>query len=238
MEGIKNETIGIGSIVEIIKSKNREIEFVRVPLFELSANDFLTYAKSDLVDNDEKGLINALSNAKRAISNRIDEIIMLSLLRKISLKQRWNIPTKMDKLGAIGIFVPGILQRKITSKRNLLEHEYIKPKDSQDVVDIIEIAKLFLASTERYIELGRLGAIDPLDGSCILFNIFSGNIEIYMEDHDEIIEISQINEDDLMDLAKELTNIKTHGSYSVRHGDESWDEFHAEKINHIRRFGT
>jgi len=238
MEGIKNETIGIGGIVEIIKSNHRELEFVRVPLFELSANDFLTYAKSDLVDNDEKGLINALSNAKRAISNRMDELIMLSLLRKISLKQRWNIPTKMDKLRAIGIFVPGILQRRITSMRNLLEHEYIKPTDSQDVEDIIEIAELFLASTERYIELGLLGAIDPLDGNCILFNIFSDNIEIYMKDHEEIIDISQINEDDLMDFAKELTNIKSYFSYTVHHGDMSWDEFHAEKISHIRSFGT
>jgi hypothetical protein len=42
----------------------------------------------------------------------------------------------------------------------------------------------------------------------------------------------------LMDLAKELTNIKSLDSYSVHHGDMSWDEFHAEKINHIRSFGT
>lgn len=143
MNGIENENIGISGVIEILKSKDSDVEFVRIPLFEISAKEFLTFAKSDFKDNDEKGLINAISNAKRAISNRMDEMIKLSGLQKISLKNRWNIPTKMDKLSAIGILVPGLLQRKITTMRNLLEHEYIKPKNSQEVEDVIDIAELF-----------------------------------------------------------------------------------------------
>ena len=228
MKGIENENIGISGVIEILKSKDRDVEFVRIPLFEITAKEFLTFAKSDFKDNDEKGLINALSNAKRAISNRMDEMIKLSCLQKISSKNRWNIPTKMDKLSAIGIFVPGLLQRKITSMRNLLEHEYIKPKDSQEVEDVIDIAELFLASTEKYIEFGLLGAIDLLGNNYVIFNIISDKLEIYTEKQEEIIDLSQIDENDLIDLAKELTNLKTNETSCTRCGDMSWADFYFE----------
>lgn len=232
MNGIENENIGISGVIEILKSKDSDVEFVRIPLFEISAKEFLTFAKSDFKDNDEKGLINALSNAKRAISNRMDEMIKLSCLQKIGSKNRWNIPTKMDKLSAIGIFVPNLLQRKITSMRNLLEHDYIKPKDSQEVEDVIDIAELFLASTEKYIEFGLLGAI--VGYTNVIFNIMSGKLEIYTEKQEEIIDLSQIDENNLMDLAKELTNLKTNETSYTHNGDMSWDDFYTEKINDIR----
>jgi hypothetical protein len=122
----------------------------------------------------------------------------------------------MDKLSVIGIFVPRLLQRKITSKRNLLEHEYIRPKDSQEVEDVIEIAELFLASTEKYIDFGLLGAIDLLRYNYAIFNIMSEQIEIYTEKHEEIIDLSQVEENDLMNLAKTLTNckIRNYAPYS------------------------
>jgi len=201
MRDFENENIGISDVIEILKSKNRDVEYVRIPIFEISAKEFLTYAKSDFKENDEKGLINALSNAKRAISNRMDEMIKLSCLQKNSSKNRWNIPTKMDKLSAIGIFAPGLLQRKITSMRNLLEHEYIKPKDSQEVEDVIDIAELFLKSTEKYIDFGLLATID-YRGCHVIFNIMSDKLEIYTMKQEEIIDLSQIDEICLIDLAK------------------------------------
>lgn len=234
MKGIENKNIGISGVIGGLKSKDHDVEFVRIPLFEISAKEFLTFAKSDFKDNDEKGLINALSNAKRAISNRMDEILKLSCLQKISLKNRWNVPTKMDKLSAIGIFVPGVLQRKITSMRNLLEHEYIKPKDSQEVEDVVDIAELFLASTEKYIEFGLLGAIALHGTNYVIFNIMSDKLEIYTGKQEEIIDLSQIDENDLMDLAKELTNLKTNETSYSHCGDMSWDDFYADKVNKIR----
>ena len=236
MKDSDNENIGISGVIEILKSKDRDIEFVRIPLFEISANDFLIFAKSDFKDNDEKGLVNALTNAKRAISNRMDEMIKLSCLQKISSKERWSVPTKMDKLSAIGIFVPRLLQRKITSIRNLLEHEYIRPKSSQEVEDVIEIAELFLLSTEKYIEFGLLGAIDLLGYNYAVFNVMSGQIEIYTEKHEEIINLSHVEENDLMNLAKILTNFKTIETSYSHHGDMSWDDFYAEKVNKNRNY--
>lgn len=230
MKGSENENIGIRGVIDILKSKDHDIEFVRIPLFEISANDFLIFAKSDFKDNDEKGLVNALSNAKRAISNRMDELIKLSCLQKISSKKRWSVPTKMDKLSATGIFVPRLLQRKITSIRNLLEHEYIRPNDSQEVEDVIEIAELFLLSTEKYIEFGLLGAIKLHGRNHTIFNVISGQIEIYAEKHKEIINLSHVEENDLINLAEMLTNCKTIGISHVHHGDMSWDDFYAEKV--------
>ena len=234
MRDFENENIGISDVIEILKSKNRDVEYVRIPIFEISAKEFLTYAKSDFKENDEKGLINALSNAKRAISNRMDEMIKLSCLQRISSKNRWNIPTKMDKLSAIGIFAPGLLQRKITSMRNLLEHEYIKPKDSQEVEDVIDIAELFLKSTEKYIDFGLLATIHYYRGCHVIFNIMSDKLEIYTTKQEEIIDLSQIDENCLIDLAKELTNSKTHEKSYSHSGDMSWDDYYSDKINEIR----
>ena len=63
MEDFENGNIGIHGVIELLKSKPPDPEFVRIPIFEISAKQFLTYAKSDFKDNDDKGLINALSNA-------------------------------------------------------------------------------------------------------------------------------------------------------------------------------
>lgn len=234
MKDFKNENIGIRGVIDILKSKNRDIEFVRIPLFEISAKEFLTFAKSDLKDKDEKGLINALSNAKRAISNRMDEIIKLSCLQKLSSKNKWNIPTKMAKLNEIGVFVPHLLQRKISSMRNLLEHEYIRPKNSQEVEEVIDIVELFLTSTEKYIEFGFLGTIDLFGCTYVIFNIVSDKIEIYGEKQEEIIDLSQIDEKDLLDLGKELTVLKTIDTSYSHNLDMSGDEFYANKVNNIR----
>jgi len=86
-----------------LKSNDRDVSFVRIPLFEISAKEFLTFAKSDFEDNDEKGLINALSNAKRAISNRMDEMIKLSCLQKIAWFCRflWSIAVARPRVAAI-----------------------------------------------------------------------------------------------------------------------------------------
>lgn len=234
MKDFKNENISIRDIIEILKSKERDVEFVRIPLFEISAEEFLTFAKSDFNENNDRGLINALSNAKRAISNRMDELIKLSCLQKISSKNRWNIPTKMDKLNVIGIFVPGLLQRKITAMRNILEHEYIKPKNSQEVNDVIDIAELFLRSTDGYIEFGFLGVID-LIGCCVIFNLMSDKVEIYREKQEEIIDLSQIDEKDILELGRELTVLKTINTGYTHHNDMTWDDFYAKKVNEIRK---
>ena len=47
MKAFENGNIGIRGVIEILKNKEYDIEFVRIPLFEISAKEFLNFAKSD-----------------------------------------------------------------------------------------------------------------------------------------------------------------------------------------------
>ena len=44
-------------------------------IFNISPKDFLRFAKEDLKERDERGLINSITNSKRAIDCQIDETI-------------------------------------------------------------------------------------------------------------------------------------------------------------------
>lgn len=232
MRNFRNENINIHDIIEIIKSENYDLDFVKIPLFELPPKKFLAFAKSDMKDNTEKGLVNAISNAKRAIACRNDELLKLAYLEKISQKNRWNIPIKMKNLNIIGISVPGILQRRITLIRNFLEHNYIIPSDSSKVKDIIDIAELFIGSTEKYVEFGLLASLNERENRYIIFNITKNIIEIYTKHQKNIINLSQIEEKDLLDLAKQLTELRTDSdpqSYTF-FGEKNWEDYYSYYI--------
>jgi hypothetical protein len=50
--------------------------------FELSSTDFMRFARSDLSENNEKSLVNALSNVKRALDCRIASLLWLFVTMK------------------------------------------------------------------------------------------------------------------------------------------------------------
>ncbi|MCJ7654613.1 MAG: hypothetical protein MUO97_04815, partial [Dehalococcoidia bacterium] len=98
------------------------------------------------------------SNAKRAIECRVDECLKLLNLDGFSSKHGWKLPYKIQVLQTFGISAPSILRRRITSKRNLLEHEYIRPRNQEEVQDIVEIAELFVKATDKYVENGYISS--------------------------------------------------------------------------------
>ena len=115
--------------------------------FDLKAEDFLSFAEEDVKGDKDKDIINALSNAKRAIENRMDHL--LYAFGYPILEEHWNFPEKIDMLNNLGIIAPRIL-RKINTIRNLLEHEYKLPNKAE-VEDAIDVAILFLESTKKFI---------------------------------------------------------------------------------------
>lgn len=115
--------------------------------FDLKAEDFLSFAEEDIKGNKHKDIINALSNAKRAIENRMD--LLLYAFGYPILEERWFFPKKLDMLKDLGIIAPRILG-KINTIRNLLEHEYKIPNKA-GVEDAIDVAILFLESTKNFI---------------------------------------------------------------------------------------
>lgn len=134
--------------------------------FEITPLEFLNYAKEDLKLKSNKGLIDAMSNAKRSIECQIDIIIIMLgydykkfdnskayLETKQFIKKFFNqnnVEGLTDRIKLLQILdiTPTFLISKIRNLRNKVEHEYIIPS-LQDVKEAIEIADLFIHSSLR-----------------------------------------------------------------------------------------
>jgi hypothetical protein len=108
---------------------------------------YLSFAEKDLRLGGPRGLVNGLSNAKRAIDCQV-----FSLLSTLGLSTNGGFPTRLERLSALGLTAPRIL-RNVVRLRNVLEHEYYLPKE-QEVQDAIDVASLFLGATRPYFSGG------------------------------------------------------------------------------------
>ncbi len=78
---------------------------LRLP-FEISSEEFLEYAKADFKENCNKAMINALSNTKRAIDNRVASLLYSFGLYEKSKRKNWDFPYCIDLLCKIGVVTP------------------------------------------------------------------------------------------------------------------------------------
>ncbi len=121
--------------------------------------DYLTFAKADIFEAGLRGLINGLSNAKRAIDCQADSFIcalglqpdnlnkQLAAVGLTELRQtQQGLPLKFRLLSELGIAAPTIVSR-MRKLRNALEHEYKRPR-RRDVCDAIDVAELFIQACE------------------------------------------------------------------------------------------
>lgn len=124
--------------------------------FQITPSDFIQFAKSDLKDNTNRGLINSLTNCKRAIDCEVDTILETfginlekynnksfadDIISKFTKSNR-DLPYKLKLIESLG-FTNGKLLSEIRTIRNKLEHYYQLPK-VDEVEDSIEIAKMFI----------------------------------------------------------------------------------------------
>lgn len=107
---------------------------------EIKPIEFLTLAEQDYEKGGMAALINCITNAKRAITCQMDQLILSFGFNPYS----WNIPKKLECLQRLGLLTPAIL-RKVSSTRNLLEHQYEKPT-MEEVENGLDIATLFVMS--------------------------------------------------------------------------------------------
>lgn len=135
-----------------------ELHWQKVKPYDADALQFLSFAKQDIEEDSEKGRVNALTNAKRAIECRMDEFLKLSNLEVFSSRHKWNLPYKMLVLQTFGVPTPDILKRLINTKRRLLEHRYEIPKEQQEIQDAVELAELFLEASRPYVERGYIAS--------------------------------------------------------------------------------
>ena len=105
-------------------------------------DEYLKFAEMDLLSNSDHGLINALSNAKRAIDCQIANIFYA-----LGLRLPKYFPDKLEKIKALGFVAPRIIT-KVIRFRNLLEHEFHRPTQNE-VEDAVDLAILFIEATRR-----------------------------------------------------------------------------------------
>jgi hypothetical protein len=125
--------------------------------FGINPEQFIEFAKADFQTGDTRGLVNALSNAKRAIDCQADSFLFSIGLQPDRLEKQLgklgmqsvafqnpdgNGPLKFRLLKELSIATPRIVNR-FRRLRNLLEHEYKRPRH-KDVSDAIDIAELFV----------------------------------------------------------------------------------------------
>jgi hypothetical protein len=143
--------------LRIMKEGGTLLEF-RYPL---TPKFFLKSAKEDLREGSDRGLINALSNAKRAIDCQTDTFLSAigytakGLDKQLEQAVRNSLkcfvsdveqPLKFRVLESLGIVTPAIVAR-VRRIRNMLEHHYRKPAKAA-VRDAIDVAALYVSACE------------------------------------------------------------------------------------------
>jgi hypothetical protein len=119
----------------------------REPKTHLSPKEFLKFASEDIKEpTTEHGVVNCLSNCKRAIDSQLDALIDRLGYLSICRQKRWPFPKKIEFIKNFGILAPRILE-KINKLRNKLEHEYKIPFKS-DAEDALDISLLFVSYAE------------------------------------------------------------------------------------------
>jgi hypothetical protein len=142
------------------------------PYREMSAEEYLAFAREDLSHGGQRGLVNALGNAKRCFHYQTDRLLYRFGLQDATSRSRF--PDKLALLRDLNI-VSGTLLRVFNRERNAMEHEYIAP--TQEVVEgSIDLCELFLGATERYLNgtPGRLRVVLADDKRDLIFQLEPG----------------------------------------------------------------
>ncbi|KOQ22611.1 hypothetical protein ACOTC8_16165 [Achromobacter xylosoxidans] len=143
----------------------------------LSAEDYLSFAEDDLRDGrTARHLVNALSNIKKALHIRLEDVCLGFGARDFS-KLR-SFPALINYARECGLVAPRVLDR-LNAMRNAVEHDYILPAES-DVDTFLDVAHLFLAATDRWVTRR------PWEVGCesVLVVHNSLNFELYKLDFD------------------------------------------------------
>lgn len=150
---IKTTRIDFSKTVAVFHGGSGGIEY-----FEIRPKDFIRYAKEDFKLATQKGLVNSITNAKRAVDCQIDTILKYfgtdfdkipseseALINSLhSLKK--DLPHKLKLIQALK-FAPSGLTSKARNLRNKLEHYYQIPNE-KDIEESLEITQLFVLSCE------------------------------------------------------------------------------------------
>lgn len=112
---------------------------------EVTAEQYLQFAAADLEDASERGAVNGIGNAKRAVHRTVDALLQANGL--LASNQRCSFPQKLELKDEAGLFSMAILNT-LNLERNAVEHEYRVPARAR-VQEVIDVGRLWLLATQR-----------------------------------------------------------------------------------------
>jgi hypothetical protein len=116
-----------------------------LPDADVTPEQYLRYAELDLEDTTDRGAINALGNAKRALHLIVDTLLQgYGLLAR---NHKAGFPQKLELIDAAGLFSLSILGT-LNLERNVMEHEYRAPARAR-VEEMVDVGRLLLLATHR-----------------------------------------------------------------------------------------
>jgi hypothetical protein len=115
---------------------------------EVTAEQYLQFAARDLEDESERGAVNGIGNAKRALHQAVDALLHAYGL--LVRNRRASFPQKLELINEAGLFSLAILNT-LNLERNAVEHEYRVPTHPR-VQEVIDVARLWLLATRRLSE--------------------------------------------------------------------------------------
>jgi hypothetical protein len=107
----------------------------------VNQNEYLRFAEHDLKDGQtHRHLINAVSNAKRALHMEV-ETLSNAYGVNVAIRKYGSFPQRLSFLSSAGFFAKPRLLSKLNKLRNVVEHEYHIPKieDAENFVDIVDL---------------------------------------------------------------------------------------------------
>lgn len=113
---------------------------------------YLGWARADLEQGDPRGYSNCVTNAKRAVCRRIDEMVINTNLEQLSNR---NYPEKIEALARVGHTCPEVVHELVIEPRNRHEHDY-EPVKKATAKHAIEIADLFVRATGVSLPMERM----------------------------------------------------------------------------------
>lgn len=135
-----------------------------IPIHDISPEEFLDFAENAIASESKEGMINAISNLKRALDCEMDMFFESINLKSIFDKKNLKFEKKTQFLAEIGLF-PIRTINKLNSMRNKMEHEYKTPEISdlhayyELVWSVVKIINLYLellyVNSEIYLILYR-----------------------------------------------------------------------------------
>lgn len=117
------EFILLADDIELDSSSGSDIN---IPIYDITAEEFLEFAENAIAVETKEGLINAVSNLKRALDCEIDLFFESINIKHVFSKNNLKFEKKTQFLSDIGL-LPVHTINKLNTMRNKMEHDYEVP---------------------------------------------------------------------------------------------------------------